>query len=137
MAGTLLHALSVGLYLIVTPIVATATGVTLEQTMAGVSLRVVLLVLLLSGVLGLASLLNQLTKETPPRLWIFVAAHMVSSWCGGIFAFVLGEWYDVNDWFEVAMICAAAFAGARSLDLMRDRVLALLPHKSSPPPPAP
>jgi hypothetical protein len=125
--GGIIRALSAFLYLVVTPLVATATGVTLEQTMQGVSLAVCALVFTLSSVLGLASLLNQLKTETPPKFWLFVFAHMVSSWAGGLFAFILAEWYDWNDWAETAFICACAYAGARSIDLMRDKMLSLIP----------
>lgn len=123
----LFRALSIALYCFVTPVVAAATGVTLQQTIDTITPAVAALVLTLSSVLGLASLLNQLKDATPPRLWLFIFAHMVSSWAGGIFAFAIGEWYEWNDWAEVALICACAYAGARSLDLLRDRVLAMLP----------
>lgn len=116
------------LYGVVAPLVAAATGITLEQTMAAVTLPVIALVLTLSSILGLASLLNVLKDVTPPRFGWFVAAHMFSAWTGGIFAFIVAEWYNWNDWAEVAFICACSYGGARSLDTMRDRVLDILPR---------
>ncbi len=114
----------VGLANIVTfglaPATTWAAGVTLGATVAAVPGLAWVVVFVLSTVFGLAALLNRLKTEAPPKLGVFIAAHMSGCWLAGLLAFFatesVGKPAGVPDFMEVVIIGLASYAGARILD---------------------
>lgn len=98
------------------PMSAWATAITLGETVAAVPSLAWLMVLVLSTVSGLAALLSRLRDEAPPRVAVFVLAHMLGSVLAGVLTFFATEGADVNDFAEAVAIGLAAYAGAKLMD---------------------
>jgi hypothetical protein len=97
--------------------VAYATTVTLNDTLSGVPPMAWAMVLVLSTISGLAALLNHLKEDTPERMLFFVLSRMIGSILSGVLTFfVLSGMGGVNDFFSVAIISIAAYAGVQLLD---------------------
>lgn len=93
-----------------------AAGIGLNEALHGVPFFAWLMVLIISTLAGLAALLNRLVDSTPPRLVVFVAAHMVSSVLAGVMMFFIGERADLDGMTEAISIGLCAYAGAAALD---------------------
>lgn len=119
-----------------TTTLAFAAGVTLDQTLSGLTWLVAGLVMLLSTLSGASALLWRVDKElrakapgTPlERPWLFVSANMVGSWLAGWLAFIMGEAGDINDWAELGGIVMAAFIGARFVEMMAEKYAPKMPE---------
>lgn len=97
-----------------------AAQITLGESLSSVPGLAWLMVFILSTVSGLAALLNRLKTETPPRLAVFVAAHMLGSWLAGVITFFGVEVLDQHDLLEAVAIALGAYAGARAMDRWSD-----------------
>jgi len=97
--------------------------VTLAETLATVPLLAWTMVLMLSTISGLAALLNRLKDETPMRLRLFVAAHMLGSALAGTLIFFISAGAGVADFYQAGLIATAAYAGAKFLDAASDRLV--------------
>lgn len=123
-----LHALLLAMW---TPALAmAATMVTMEQTLQGVTLPVVMVVVMLSTLSGATALVLRIDRElrySPenklPRPYLFVSAHMLGSWVAGVLAFILGEGQNYNDWLEMALIIVASFLGATFIERVAEKYI--------------
>lgn len=93
-----------------------AAQITLGSSVAAVPALAWLMVFILSTVSSLAALLSKLRTETPPRLGMFVAAHVLGSWVAGVLLFFVGEAFDMHDFLEVGVIALGSYAGAQLMD---------------------
>ena len=103
------------------PATTWATSITLDATLRSVPLLAWLMVCILSTVAGLAALLAKMRDETPPRVVVFVGAHMLGSWLAGLLLFFAGEAGDINDFVEAVSIALGSYAGARLMDRWADK----------------
>lgn len=101
-----------------------AARITLGESLSTVPLLAWLMVFILSTVSSLAALLNRLKVDTPPRLPLFVASHVVGSWLAGCLVFfaaeALDESWDLHDMIEAVAIALGSYAGARLMDRWAD-----------------
>lgn len=104
------------------PTTCWATAITLGDTMRDVPHLAWLMVLVLSTVTGMAALLSRLKDADPARPVLFVLAHMLSSMVAGFLAFLAAEGQGLGDFEEAAAIMVAAYAGAKLMDRLSDRV---------------
>lgn len=98
------------------PTTVWAASITLGDTMRGVPLLAWLMVLIVSTLSGLAALLNRIKTDMPPRLGLYITAHMAGSLLAGLLAFLVGEQADLADMTEAVSIALAAYAGAALMD---------------------
>lgn len=104
------------------PAILAATMVTLESTLAEVSAGSWAIVLGLATMGGLTSLLHRLRTELPDSIAVYVSSHMLMAWFSGAMSFFLMEVMAMNDFIEIPLIGVAAYAGARLVDPVTERV---------------
>ena len=105
------------------PATAWATGVTLGDTLATVPLLAWVMVFMLSTVSGLAALLNRLKDNTPLKLPLFVASHMLGSALSGLLMFFMSTGAGLGDFYQAGLIAIAAYAGATFLDAAAEKLV--------------
>lgn len=93
-----------------------AAQVTLGHAVADVPLLAWLTIFILSTVSSLAALLNRLKFDTPPRLPVFVAAHVLGSWLAGVLIFFVGTAVKLDNFLVVGAIAIGSYAGAQLMD---------------------
>jgi hypothetical protein len=109
--------------LLLWPMTAWATSVTLGTSLAGVPMLAWVMVLILSLVSGLAALLTRWREAEPTKPVLFAASHMLGSLLSGVLTFLVAEYAEVPDFGEAALIAVAAFAGARLIDAAAVRLI--------------
>lgn len=119
MKPSVFRVLQLILYALYVP-TAWATAITVGDTFVGVPAQAWCMVVVLSGLSGLATLLSRLKDDTPPRLPLYVASHMLGSLLPGLVMFFICEARDWGDLEEVAAITLAAWAGAAVMDKLAD-----------------
>lgn len=105
-----------GIIYVLWPATVWASGLALNDAMKAVPLFAWLTVFVISMLAGLAALLNRLRDEMPPRLGLFIGAHMVSSLLAGVLTFFISERADLDGMTEAISVALAAYAGAAALD---------------------
>lgn len=97
-----------------------AAQVTLSNSITGVPAAAWVMVFILSTVSSLAALLSRLKVDTPPRLAMFVASHVLGSWLAGLLSFLVAqavkETYGLHDFISVVVIALSSYAGAQLMD---------------------
>lgn len=100
--------------------VAYAAQVTLSGSLTNVPAAAWMMVFILSTVSSLAALLSRLKIDTPPRVGLFVASHVLGSWMAGLLCFLaveaVGDTYVIHDFVEVILIALASYGGAQLMD---------------------
>lgn len=115
MKPTILACIKVIVYML-WPTTVFAASITLGDTLHAVPLLAWLMVLIVSTLSGLAALLNRIKTDMPPRLALFVVAHMSGSLLAGVLTFLVGEQADLADMAEAVSIALAAYGGAALMD---------------------
>ena len=105
-----------GIVYLLWPTTVFAASITLGDTLHNVPLLAWLMVVIVSTLSGLAALLNRIKADMPPRLVLFVLAHMGGSLLAGVLTFWVSEAADIADMAEAVSIALAAYAGAALMD---------------------
>ena len=91
---------------------------------------VAMLLSTLSGITALLWRVERELREAPDkpllRPWLFASSHMACSWLAGSLAFSLSEAQNLNEWWELAAVIAASFAGATFVQAAAERILSKL-----------
>lgn len=91
---------------------------------------VAMLLSTLSGITALLWRVERELREAPDkpllRPWLFASSHMACSWLAGSLAFALSEAQNLNEWWELAAVIAASFAGATFVQAAAERILSKL-----------
>lgn len=98
------------------PVTTFAAQITLGESVVAVPGLAWAIIFILSTVSSLAALLNRLKIDTPPRLPIFVASHVLGSWLAGVLMFFVGTAMDLHNFFVVGAIAIGSYAGAQLMD---------------------
>ena len=109
--------------LLLWPMTAWATSVTLGASLSEVPFLAWVMVLILSLISGLAALLTRWREADPVRPVLFAVSHMLGSLLAGFLVFLIAEHLDRPDFEEAVFIAVAAFAGARLIDAAAMRMI--------------
>lgn len=113
---------------------AAAATLVLKET-AGITLDPLMLLLTcvistLAGVTALAIRTNNLlmADESKPlvRPWLYAASHMCGSWMAGTAGFLMGRMNAWDVWSSLFGVLLLSFAGAKGLELLAERWLAVV-----------
>ena len=103
------------------PSLVAASTVTIDATLTEISLLAWSIVCLLATMGGLTSLLHRLRTDTPDKMTLYVASHMMMAWFTGSGAFLLLESWGAPDLLELVLIAFASYSGARIVDRLSER----------------
>lgn len=88
----------------------------------------------LSGGTALAVRINALLMAQDPekprpfvRPWLFAFAHMGGSWTAGVMAFLVARGSEWNVWYLLLGVLLMSFLGARAVEALAERWLAVMP----------
>lgn len=111
---------------------AVALAATMQNTLDGVSPRVLATVAILSTLSGATALVLRIDKELRgmepgtklPRPVLFASAHMLGSWLAGVLGFFIAEGQKIDGWLGFVVIVTMSFVGAKAIEMVAEKYLA-------------
>lgn len=87
------------------------------------------MLMFISTLAGMTALVLSIDKELrttgklPQYLAVYITAHLMASWVGGILAVFISEAANFGDWNLLLMVLAFSFSGVKLLERYIERII--------------
>ena len=102
---------------------------TLMDTLKDYTVAVLCILAFISTLAGMTALVLSIDKELrktgklPQYLVVYVSAHLMASWLGGVIAVFISEAANLGDWSLLLMVLAFSFSGVKLLEGRIERII--------------